>query len=162
MSFSHIDVKLPFWKQNEFKCFFLDIGMEAAINSQHKEVLSLKSKRNPSLKWRKKKRNKRESLCKTHFCIGASEIWRKPIHCILEEMKNKHNIKWIRITMSYHKFVNIREIFQGGLNRKLMKGVGSRDYKNLPCNCIKKLKKDSECVYSDDCRKHMVVYQATC
>jgi hypothetical protein len=53
-----------------------------------------------------------------------SKGWNNPIHAILKELRNKDGLTWLRISMSYHKFSNLREIFQGDLNRKLMDGIG--------------------------------------
>ena len=60
--------------------------------------------------------------------------------------------------MSYHRFPNLREIFQGDLTKKLLDGLGSRDFLTLPCNCRKK----ADCIYNGKCRSSIIVYQATC
>jgi hypothetical protein len=60
--------------------------------------------------------------------------------------------------MSYHRFSNLREILQGDLTAKLLKGIESRDFMPEPCNC----KKESLCRYLGKCRESIVVYQATC
>ena len=62
--------------------------------------------------------------------------------------------------MSYHKFPNLREIFQGDLSRKLTTNVQSMDFMDRPCNC--RGGKDKNCAYNGDCRKTIVVYKATC
>jgi hypothetical protein len=64
--------------------------------------------------------------------------------------------------MSYHKFSNLREIFQGDLNRKLMDGIISWDFMDQPCNCNSASKIDGKCAYNGECRKMCVVYKATC
>jgi hypothetical protein len=64
--------------------------------------------------------------------------------------------------MSYHKFSNLREIFQGDLNRKLMDGIISCDFMDQPCNCNRASKIDGKCAYNGECRKMCVVYKATC
>jgi thymidylate synthase ThyX len=64
--------------------------------------------------------------------------------------------------MSYHKFSNLREIFQGVLNRKLMDGIISHDFMDQPCNCNHASKIDGKCAYNGECRKMCVVYKATC
>jgi len=60
--------------------------------------------------------------------------------------------------MSYHRFSNVRELFQGDLNTKLNCNVISLDFQNLPCNCRNK----QACPYSGKCHNPIVVYQATC
>jgi hypothetical protein len=96
------------------------------------------------------------------FCIGKSNLWDTPIHAIIKELRNKHGLTWLRHSMSYHKFSNLREIFQGDLTRKLMDGVVSRDFRDLPCNCNKASKVDGKCAYNEECRKMCLVYRATC
>ena len=64
--------------------------------------------------------------------------------------------------MSYHRFSNLREIYQGNLNGKIMRGVKSRDFEDLKCNCSEATKINGECIYKGKCRCSMVVYQATC
>jgi hypothetical protein len=59
---------------------------------------------------------------------GIFDGWNDPVHAILKELQNNHELTWLRLTMSYHKFSNLREIFQGDLNRKVMDGIISRDF----------------------------------
>ena len=61
--------------------------------------------------------------------------------------------------MSYHRFTNLREIFQGDLSSKLIEGVESRDYVILECNC--KLP-GGKCGYNNVCLDSMVIYQVEC
>ena len=53
---------------------------------------------------------------------------------------------------------NLRELFQGDLNTKLNRGIISKDFQNLPCNCRNK----KACPYGGKCRSSIVVYRATC
>ena len=64
--------------------------------------------------------------------------------------------------MSYHKFSNIGEIFNGDLSTKLMEGVESQDYMTRSCNCNSRTKVDGKCIYNSKCRQSVVVYKATC
>jgi hypothetical protein len=57
-----------------------------------------------------------------------SKGWKNPVHAILKELRNKHELTWLHISMSYHKFSNLQEIFQGDLNRKHMDGIVSWDF----------------------------------
>jgi hypothetical protein len=91
-----------------------------------------------------------------------SKWWNNPVHAILKELRNKHELTWLRVTMSYHKFSNLREILQGDLNRKLMDGIISHDFMDRPCNCNCASKIDGKCAYNGECRKMCVVYKATC
>jgi hypothetical protein len=62
--------------------------------------------------------------------------------------------------MSYHRFTNLREIFQGDLSRKLTLDVISKDFEPLDCNC--RLGPDKKCGYDNVCRKSIVVYIVEC
>ena len=54
-------------------------------------------------------RGKRKSKSRqTYFCIKVSDAWEIPIHVALQELQNKYNLKWLRISMSYHRFSNLR------------------------------------------------------
>jgi len=109
-----------------------------------------------------KAENARQSIRQSYFCIGFSKFWSKPIHAILKELKDKHGQNWLRISMSYHKFSNLRGIFQGDLSRKLSKGIKSRDFMDEKCNCNAKSKVDGLCMWRGRCRNKVVVYQVTC
>ena len=114
-------------------------------------------------KEKKKIKNKKKNR-NTHFCIGICETWSgaNSIHVTLKKLRNKCDLKWLRMSMSYHKFSNLNEIFQGDLNNKLMKNITSRDFMDLNCNCNRGSKIDGECICGKECRKSIVVHKATC
>jgi hypothetical protein len=60
--------------------------------------------------------------------------------------------------MSYHRFLNLRELFQGDLNAKLTKNVISLDFQTLNCNCRDR----NAYPYQGRCREPIVVYRANC
>ena len=64
--------------------------------------------------------------------------------------------------MSYHKFSNLREIFQGDLTSKMMEGIYSRDYVNRPCNCNAQTLVKGVCPYKGKCCHKMLIYALTC
>ena len=106
-----------------------------------------------------KKRRERDRKRAVYFKIGYSDFWRKPIHKIIKEIKGKFSsLAWLRVSMSYHRFNNVRELFQGDLNAKLADGLRSLDFKDLDCNCRNK----EACPYGGRCRRSIVVYKATC
>jgi hypothetical protein len=43
------------------------------------------------------------------FCLGISKWWNDLVHAILKVLRNTHELTWLRVTMSYHKFSNLRE-----------------------------------------------------
>ena len=93
-----------------------------------------------------------------------SDIYRgkNAIHITLKNLKNKYNLKWLRTSMSYHKFSNMGEILQGDLTSKLMKGIGSKDFDSLDCNCYNSTKVNGKCIYNNCCRWSNVVYEVKC
>jgi len=104
--------------------------------------------------------NERNRRRTTYFCIGYSNIWSKPVHSIIKSIKDKFNLQWLRVSMSYHRFTNVREIFQGDLSRKLTVGLTSQDFEPLPCNC--RTSGDGTCGYNNMCRNSIVVYKVKC
>jgi hypothetical protein len=82
---------------------------------------------NPTTGDEKAKKNNQDTRT-VQFCLGMSKGWNNPIHAILKELRNKHELTWLHISMSYHKFSNLQEIFQGDLSRKLMDGIVSCDF----------------------------------
>ena len=115
-------------------------------------------------KEKKKKKRGRSFSRQTFFCVGVSDVFRgsRAIHVILKNLKRKHNLKWLRLSMSYHKFSNLRVILQGDLTSKLMEEVGSKDFEELSCNCYNSTKVNGKCAYDGKCRSSMVVYEAKC
>jgi hypothetical protein len=108
---------------------------------------------------KEKKKKERDRKRAIYFKIGYTDYWKKPIHVHLKELRDLFpQLKWMRISMSYHRFVNLRELFQGDLNSKLLEHVRSMDFEKLPCNCRNK----ENCAYGGDCRTSVVVYKATC
>ena len=45
------------------------------------------------------------------FCVGFAKFWKDPIHRVLTDLCKKFGLSWLRISMSYHRFPNLREIF---------------------------------------------------
>jgi hypothetical protein len=106
-----------------------------------------------------KKRRQRDRKRVIYFKIGFSQYWRKPIHKTIREVKAGFpSLKWLRVSMSYHQFSNLRELFQSDLNSKLNHDIISKDFQNLPCNCRNK----QACPYGGNCRNPIVVYRAKC
>ena len=59
-------------------------------------------KTNENLKRRKVSRQ-------TYFCIGICDVWKRKhaIHITLKKLREKYNLRWLRFSMSYHKFSNL-------------------------------------------------------
>ena len=76
----------------------------------------------------KRKRKKGGGSCNAYFCIGFSQLWREKIHSVIKRLQNVHDLKWLRVRMSYHRFPNLGEVLQGDMVGKLRKGTGSKDF----------------------------------
>jgi hypothetical protein len=123
------------------------------------EILELnkgREKRKEDKLERDKQRNR-----SVYFCVGYSNLWREPIHKLLKKMRNKFELKWLRISMSYHRFPNMRELLQGDLSKKLTEGVESLDFKVRDCNC-RGGRGPGKCQYGGVCRMPIVIYKITC
>jgi GIY-YIG catalytic domain len=107
-------------------------------------------------------KKKREDLRKrsTFFCVGYSKAWITPIHKLIKEIKERFKLSWLRVSMSYHRFSNLREVFQGDLSKKLTLDVKSKDFETLECNC--RLGSEKRCGYDNMCRKSIIVYKVEC
>jgi hypothetical protein len=64
----------------------------------------------------RRQRNRKRTV---YFCIGYSRAWTTPIHTMIKEVKTSLGLSWLRVSMSYHRFPNLREYFQKDLQGKL-------------------------------------------
>ena len=83
-----------------------------------------------------------------------------PFYTIIKELRDSYNLNWLRISMSYHRFLNLSQVFREDLNTKLAKGVVSEAYAKLPCNYNQSSKVNGECMYRGECIKSIVIYTA--
>lgn len=83
-------------------------------------------------------------------------------HQIVTKLRNKYNLTWLQVSMSYHKFPNLGQQFQSDLTQKLTKEMRSMYFMELPCNCNAKTKVDGKCMFKGDCQKSTVVNNAKC
>ena len=77
-------------------------------------------------------------------------------------VNNAHDLKWLRVRMSYHRFPNLGEVLHGDMIGKLRKGIGSKDFLDREYNCSSSTKVKGECAYEGDCRACCIVYKVTC
>jgi hypothetical protein len=83
----------------------------------------------------KKKKKDQERNVNVYFCVGFSMFWKKPLHMIITSLKRKPGLSWLRFSMYYHRFPNLREIFQSHLTAKMIENVESIEFLTCPCNC---------------------------
>jgi hypothetical protein len=110
-----------------------------------------------------KKRRERDRKRALYFKIGMSHFWKnEPIPKIIKRVLAQFPaLKWVRTSISYHRFRNLRELFQGDLKTKLTENLISLDFQPLPCNCRTE-DENGVCMYGGKCRTPIVVYKATC
>jgi hypothetical protein len=104
----------------------------------------------------------RERNRSVYFCIGYSKLWKEPIHKILKKLRNQFDLKWLRVSMSYHCFPNMREMLQGDLLKKLTKGIESMDFKVRDCCNCRGGRGPGKCQYRGFCRILIIIYRIIC
>ena len=109
---------------------------------------------------RERSQRARDAKRTTYFCIGKSAAYKIPIWKLINDLKAKHNLGWIRVSMSYHRFSNLRELFNGDLSGKLNAGIFSKDFMARPCNCSHRATEG--CSYDNICRDTMMVHKIHC
>ena len=94
------------------------------------------------------------------FCTAYSKFWDKPISRKIHSLIKKYNLTWLRVTVSYHKYPNLNQMFQSDLKRKCSLYITDDDLPPQPCNCnITSRKADGKCIYNGECRQPYVVYE---
>ena len=75
-----------------------------------------------------------------------------------QKMRNENGLKWLRPSISYHRFPNLRENLASDLTTKLMRGIIDLDRTDQPCNCdVRSKRTDGTCMYDGACRNVNVV-----
>mmetsp|Transcript_40610 Transcript_40610/g.60223 ORF Transcript_40610/g.60223 Transcript_40610/m.60223 type:complete len:259 (-) Transcript_40610:358-1134(-) len=106
-----------------------------------------------------KKRRERDRKRAIYFKAAYCNFRTVPIHAIIRKIKKRFpSLTWLRVSMSYSRHANLRELFQGDLNAKLNKNLLSADFMDRPCNC----KNPDLCPFRGKCRKKIVVYEGKC
>ena len=96
----------------------------------------------------------------TYFCMGKVAGWKTPPWVTIQRAQKDYNLSWLRMSMSYHRFPNFKEILNADLVSKLRRNIISRDFQNEECNC--KDRETTGCDYTDICRDKCLVYGVTC
>ena len=70
-----------------------------------KEVLKENEEKSKANKTKNKKK-KRNLLHQVYFCVGFTQTWtgKNAIHIAIKKIRKKYELKWLRTSMSYHKF----------------------------------------------------------
>jgi hypothetical protein len=111
---------------------------------------------------RSRAQRKHDMRRQVFFCLGVSGWHLNPVHVLLKRLRNQFNLKWLRISMSYHRFANLRQMYQRDKEAKLMDGIHCGDCVDRPCNCSMVSQVNGECPFGGKCRHRFLIYQATC
>ena len=83
-----------------------------------------------------KRRRAKDRKRTIYFVVGHSPHWPRPIHKIIGDIRDKFpSLSWMRISISYRRFRNLRELLQGDLTTKLNERLYTKDLEDLPCKC---------------------------
>jgi hypothetical protein len=82
-----------------------------------------------------KKTKDKDNNRNVFFCLGYSTFWKKPLHTIITRLKRKHDLPWLRFSMSYHRFPNLSDIFESHPSAKMIEDVELVDFLTRTCNC---------------------------
>ena len=97
------------------------------------------------------------------FCIKYSKILGTPISKRLKRLRNKYNLTWLKISISYSRYTNLAKKFNSDLTNKVIKNIVDYNKMDRPCNCDKRyLKKDQTCLFEGFCQRSTVVYKLKC
>ena len=110
----------------------------------------------PGLTPHQQRQKQRDTNRTLYFCVGKTAEWKIPIWVTIKKWAKHYGLSWMRISMSYHRFPNLRESFNADLKQKLNEGWTSRDFQNLECNCRDKA--ITGCNYTNMCRDRCIVY----
>ena len=105
----------------------------------------------------KKERSKERTVW---FCLGFRNFWDKPtsrkIHSFIQEYK----LTWLCVSVSYHKYTNLHQMFQSDMNRKCSLRIIDEDLPTWPCNCnVTSKMANGKYLYNGYCRVPYVVYK---
>ena len=102
----------------------------------------------------------RNFLLHWHQPIYTKNKQTYPISRNHAKIRDNHNLKWLRVAISYHKIPSLGQAFKGIISTKLTKDVISEEYFNLSCNCSRLSKVNGEYFFGGTYRKLIVAYKA--
>jgi cell pole-organizing protein PopZ len=126
----------------------LDSRMEEQIASEMRKEERKKDKRN------------------VYLMSRYSGNWRIPLHKTAKKLRDKHDLKWLRVRMIHKRHQNLKEMLLGDIATKVTSGIVEAGYakktKKKLCNCRSSCKVDGECLYGENCELKCVIYKITC
>ena len=94
--------------------------------------------------------------------MSFSKFWKYLVHKIIKNLKEKYGLRWLRVSMAYTGFPNLRDLFNGDLSSKVMKGIVSQNFRLRKCNCNKRSKIDGNCTFAGKCKTTCCIYNINC
>ena len=94
-----------------------------------------------------------------YFCVAYSRNFSTAIHRVINRLKKSFNLTWIRVRVSYHRFINLAELLNGYLAAKIVRGIFSKDLIDRECNCSLPSKVNGKCVYEGKCQSKCIIYE---
>jgi hypothetical protein len=92
------------------------------------EILDLNKGKEKRKEEKEQERDKQRNRS-VYFCLGYSKFWKEPIHKWLKKLRNRFDLRRLKISMPYHQFPNLQEMFAGDFSMKSTDGVESMDFK---------------------------------
>jgi hypothetical protein len=86
--------------------------LQAHIAPDHYPALREMIEDNNHVQLRSQVHHKRDMHHQVFFCLGVSGWHLTPVHVILKRLRNQFNLKWPHISMSYHRFANLCQMYQ--------------------------------------------------
>ena len=92
--------------------------------------------------------------------------WRSPVHKLIQKLRLKYDLKWLRVRMTHKRHMNLKEMLLGDITKKIMQGIDDYEYvkktKKGKCNCRSTHKPNGECLYKEECETKAVIYKISC
>ena len=110
----------------------------------------------------RKRRMKREvKLIMKFVDFGPGK---RSIYQIIKALRDKHELKWLRILPIYSRHQNMAQSVKADLDRKVMKGFQDTETSKKGCNCPRHLRPEGKCAYGGDsvCNVTGCIYKITC
>ena len=113
-----------------------------------------------------RKEERKKDKRNVYLMVRHSGVWRTPLHRTANKLREKYNLKWLRVRMVYKRHQNLKEMLLGDIATKVMRDIEEAGYlkktsKKL-CHCRPSFKIDGRCPYDDQCETTGVIYKISC
>ena len=94
--------------------------------------------------------------------MGYSKLWKTPFHHIIGQLRNDFGLTWLRVSIAYRRFTNVRKLFNGDLTCKLMTDIRSKFYLPKVCKCNVVSKVNGKCKFNYEFNTSCALYRYMC